>query len=177
MQLTARQMTTIAMVVACAAALGYLLLYVLPLPGMKLVLVAPLLTMMVGIPLSLFGQRGVLLLTALVLSAVLGAISLVMSVAIAVAGLAAEFFGYLVLRPPYSRLAVFWLSTSFPTLCLLVTTLLGHIVLGAPLLGLTWTGLLPLALLTQLLGAVGFAVTERLLLPRIAIVRQHLRRE
>ncbi|MBT9133472.1 MAG: hypothetical protein DDT37_00270 [Firmicutes bacterium] len=177
MRLTARQMTTIAMVVACAAALGYLLLTMLPLPGMKFALLAPLLAMMMGIPLSLIRERGVLLLTAAVLAAVMSMVSLFMGVAIVLTGLVEEALALLFLHPPYSRQAVRWLSATFPTLCVVVTALMAHFALGAPLLGLTWTALLPLAALTQLLGAVGFFVTERLLLPRIAIVRQRLRRE
>ena len=177
MRLTARHMTTIAMVVAGAAALGYSLLTILPLPGMKFALLAPLLAMMVGIPLSLIRERGVLLLTAVVLAAVMSLVSLLMGAAIVLAGLVEEALALLFLRPPYSRKAVCYLSSTFPTLCVVVTVSAGHFALGAPLLGVTWTGLLPLAVLTQLLGAVGFAVTERLLLPRIAIVRQRLGRE
>lgn len=170
-------MTIIAMVVACAAVLGYLLLTVLPLPGMKFALLAPLLAMMAGIPLSLLRERGVLLLTAVVLAAVMSAVSLLMGVAIVVAGLVGELLALLLLRPPYSQRAVHCLSATFPTLCVVVTVLMAHLVLGGPLLGITWTGLLPLAVLTQLLGTVGMAVTERLLLPRIAVVRERLRRE
>ncbi|MBS3984287.1 MAG: hypothetical protein KGZ66_01625 [Selenomonadales bacterium] len=177
MRLTARQMTTIAMVVACAAALGYLLLTALPLPGMKFALLAPLLAMMVGIPLSLIRERGVLLLTAVVLAAVMSLVSLLMGAAIVLTGLLEEAFALLLCPPPYSRQAVRWLSSTFPTLCVAVTAIVAHFVLGVPLLGVTWSGLLPLMLFTQLLGTAGFVVTERLLLPRIAIVRQRLRRE
>jgi hypothetical protein len=165
------------MVVAGTAALGYLLLTVLPLPGMKFALLAPLLAMMVGIPLSLIRERGVLLLTAVVLAAVMSLVSLLMGAAIALTGLLAEACALLIFRPPYSPQAVRWLSATFPTLCVAVTAIVAHFVLGAPLLGITWGGLLPLALFTQVLGAVGIAVTERVLLPRLAIVRQRLRRE
>lgn len=177
MRLTARHMTTIAMVVAGTAALGYLLLTALPLPGMKLALLAPLLAMMIAIPLSLIRERGILLLTAVVLAAVMSLVSLLMGAAIVLTGLLEEAFALLLCHPPYSRQAVRWLSSTFPTLCVAVTASVAHFVLGVPLLGITWSGLLPLMLLTQLLGMVGFVVTERLLLPRLAIVRQRLRRE
>jgi hypothetical protein len=144
---------------------------------MKFALLAPLLAMMVGIPLSLIRERGVLLLTAVVLAAVMSLVSLLMGAAIALTGLVGETLALVVLRPPYSRQGVYWLSASFPTLSLIVTAAMTHFVLGTPVFGLTWTAIVPLAMLAQLLGTAGYTVTERLVLPRIAIVRQRLGRE
>ncbi|MBT9151919.1 MAG: hypothetical protein DDT36_01681 [Firmicutes bacterium] len=172
-----RQMTVIALVATTTAASGYLLYTAIPVPGLKFALLAPLLSLMVALPLALLRQRGVILATCLVLAAVMGLFNFLMSLAIVMTGVITEGLSWLIFRGANTTRAIRATAATFPTISLVITAMIAHFVTGSRLLNVTWPVFGALVLLTQALGLLGAWVAEQVLLPRITLARQRFERE
>jgi len=172
-----RQMTSIALVATTTSAIGYLLYVVVPIPGLKFALLAPLLSLMVALPVFLVKRSGTIIATCLVLAAVMGLFNLIMSIAIVMAGAITELSARFMWRNnPHPR-AIRSVAAMFPTVSLLVAATLSHYVTGRLLFDVAWPILLVMVVLTQGLGEVGAWVAEQVLLPRILLAKQRWERE
>jgi len=172
-----RQMTVIALVATATAAGGFLLYMALPIPGLKFALLAPLLSLMVALPMLIVRQRGTLLATCVVLAAVMGLFNFLMSMAIVLAGLVTEALAWLLFRERNTARGLRITAATFPTISLIVAALLTHYVTGRLFLGLTWPAIAIIGIGTQILGATGAWVADHVLLPRIILARQRFERE
>ncbi len=143
--------------VAATIVLGFMIYPLFPAPLVKLVLLAPFLSLTMAIPLLFYRRPDTILYVAVSLAAILMFFSLFMGAAILLAGVSAYLFSRFVIRGCDSKAKVIISAASFPSFGFISALAIIYYLLDIPFIQtLSWgTGLLLFAATTVLavLGA------------------------
>lgn len=172
MKYTTKEITLIGVVSALTVVIGsvfYFIGHLFPVPGYKFVVFAPFLGFMMYIPVRKVRKMGVMSAVSLVFGLIMSMVSMIMSVAIIVAGVSAEILAWLLFRRYDSVKKTVLAVGLYPVTAVLSASYASFYFTGNVLYQLVGGGwfVLVLSLIIYALGAVGAGLSDRVIFRRL----------